>query len=342
MSKVITLGEILLRLSPIGNERFIQTNSFEVNYGGGEANVAVSLANYGHDVSFVSKIPNNPIGDSAIATLRKFNVSCEYIVRGGERLGIYFLENGASVRSSNVIYDRANSAISTAKVNEFDFDYIFRNVDLFHVSGITTVLSNNTREITLEALKAAKRNNVLVSFDLNYRAKLWIDNINEKQAFMKSIMRYVDICFGNAMDASKTLGYSDGENDFLNDNYGICINEENMKKVLRKYNFKYLITSNRVNRNASDNVYSAIACNEEVYYSSKKYDIHIVDRVGGGDSFAAGFLHGILKGYSMENSLEFAVAASALKHTIKGDLNLVSEKEVINLMESNEATLINR
>lgn len=178
--------------------------------------------------------------------------------------------------------------------------------------------------------------------DLNYRSKLWTKDIEEKQSFMRNAMKYVDICFGNARDASKVLGYSDRKNDFINNSYDICVSEENMKNVLNKYDFKYLITSKRNNINTSDNVYSAICCNKDRIYCSKKYDIHIVDRVGAGDSFAAGFLHGVLRGYSMEDSLEFAVAASAIKHTIKGDFNIASEIEVINLMNNNNGELINR
>ena len=342
MSKVVTLGEILIRLSPPGNERFIQATSFDINYGGGEANVAVSLANYGHDVIFISKVPDNPIGDCAIASLRKFNVNCDYIARGGKRLGIYYLENGASVRSSNVVYDRENSAISTASFNEFDFDSIFKNTDLFHISGITTVISRQAAEITIEALKSAKRNNVLVSFDLNYRSKLWMNDIEEKQKFMKNAMKYVDICFGNARDAAMVLGYSDGKSDFINGSYDICISEENMRKVLNRYNFKCLITSKRESKSASDNIYSAIVCKKDSFYSSKKYNIHIVDRVGGGDSFAAGFLHGVLSDYTMEQSLEFATAAAAIKHTMPGDLNITTVDEVLKLALGDGAGRVDR
>ena len=246
------------------------------------------------------------------------------------------------MRSSNVVYDRENSAISTASFNEFDFDSIFKNTDLFHISGITTVISRQAAEITIEALKSAKRNNVLVSFDLNYRSKLWMNDIEEKQKFMKNAMKYVDICFGNARDAAMVLGYSDGKSDFINGSYDICISEENMRKVLNRYNFKCLITSKRESKSASDNIYSAIVCKKDSFYSSKKYNIHIVDRVGGGDSFAAGFLHGVLREYSIEDSLEFAVAASAIKHTIKGDFNIASEIDVINIMKSPNNGLINR
>lgn len=331
MSKVVTLGEIMLRLSPPGNERFMQATSFDINYGGGEANVAISLANYGHKVEFVSKVPNNAIGECAIGTLRKFNVNCDHVVRGGDRLGIYFLENGASIRPSSVVYDRANSAIAEAELSEFDFDEIFREVDLFHVSGITPVISRNGAKLTLEALKTAKKHNVKVSFDLNYRAKLWTGEINEKQELLSEMMKYVDICFGNARDAAKMLGFDDGENDFINGEYSICINKENMQKVLNRYNFEYLITTKRESISASDNGWSAVVCNNEKIYNGKKYNLHIVDRVGGGDSFAAGFLHGILSGYTMEDSLEFGIAAAAIKHTIPGDLNITTVDEVLKL-----------
>lgn len=342
MAKVVTLGEIMLRLSPPGNERFMQATSFDINYGGGEANVAVSLANYGHKVQFVSKVPQNTIGECALGTLRKFNVNCDYVVRGGERLGIYFLENGASIRPSSVIYDRANSAISEANTSEFDFDEIFNNVDLFHVSGITAVISKNGGELTLEALKAAKRHNVKVSFDLNYRSKLWTKDINEKQELLSEMMKYVDICFGNARDAARMLGFNDGENDFINGEYSVCINKENMRKVLNKYNFEYLITTKRESISASDNGWSAIVCSDKKIYQGKKYNLHIVDRVGGGDSLAAGFLHGVLSGYNMENSLEFGIAAAALKHTISGDLNITTVEEVLRLTEGDGTGRVER
>ena len=342
MAKVVTLGEIMLRLSPPANERFMQATSFDINYGGGEANVAVSLANYGHKVQFVSKVPKNAIGECALGMLRKFNVSCDYVVRGGERLGIYFLENGASIRPSSVIYDRANSAIAEANVLEFNFDEIFNNVDLFHVSGITPVISKKGSELTLEALKSAKRHNVKVSFDLNYRSKLWTEDINEKQELLSEMMKYVDICFGNARDAAKMLGFNDGENDFINGEYSICISKENMQKVLNKYGFEYLVTTKRESISASDNGWSAAVCSREKIYNGKKYNLHIVDRVGGGDAFAAGFLHGILRGYTMENSLDFGIVAAALKHTIPGDLNITTVEEVLTLLEGDGTGKVER
>lgn len=342
MAKIVTLGEIMLRLSTPGNEKFRQANSFDINYGGGEANVAASLSNFGYDVHFVTKVPNNSIGDSAVETLKKLGVKCEYIARGGNRLGLYYLETGASVRPSNVIYDRSGSAMAEATIDDFDFDIIFKGVDLFHVSGITPVISETCAEITLEALKAAKKNNVTVSFDLNYRAKLWTSDIEKKQKMMAKLMNYVDICFGNARDAAKALGYEDNNIDFINGDYDICINEENMKKVINKYNFTHIITSMRDSISATDNGWSAAVCDKEKLYIGRKYNLHIVDRVGGGDSFAAGFLYGFISGYNMEKSLEFAIAASALKHTIPGDINFANVDDVETLLSGDGSGRVQR
>lgn len=342
MAKVVTLGEIMLRLSPPGRERFMQANSFDVNYGGGEANVAASLSNYGHETYFVSKVPANEIGNVALATLKKLGVNCDYVAKGGKRLGIYFLENGESIRPSSVIYDRADSALSEATIADFDFDKIFEGKDLFHVSGITPVLSKECAEITMAALKSAKKNNVTVSFDLNYRAKLWTDGIEEKQKMMASFMPYVDICFGNARDAVKALGYKDGDIDFLDGEYSICINEENMGKVANKYGFKYLITTKRTSLSASDNNFSALVYGDGKLYQAKEYHLHIVDRVGGGDAFASGFLHGAISGYTMEHSLEFAVAAGSIKHTMPGDINYTNVAEVEALIGGDGAGRVQR
>lgn len=342
MAKVVTLGEIMMRLSPPGCEKFMQAKNFDINYGGAEANVAVSLSNFGHNVYYVTKVPDNEIGNCVIATLRKLNVNCDYVAKGGKRLGIYYLENGESVRPSSVIYDREDSSMSKATVLDFDFDKIFKNIDLFHISGITPVLSDQCAAITMEALKSAKKNNVTVSFDLNYRAKLWKDKIKEKQKLMESMMEYVDICFGNARDAAKALGYCDNNIDFINGDYKICINENNMRKVLEKYNFDYLITTKRNSISASDNGWSAAVCGKEKFYEGKEYNLHIVDRVGSGDAFAAGFLHGILSGYSMEYSLEFAIAAAAIKHTIPGDINFATTEDVRNLADGDGAGRVQR
>lgn len=324
----------MLRLSPPGYERFLQSSTFDIQYGGAEANVAASLAQLGHHTHFISKTPDNSIGDAAISTLQKLGVDCSYIARGGDRLGIYFLENGASVRPSSVIYDRKNSSITTAALEEFDFDTIFTDTDLFHVSGITPVLSPQTASLTLEAVKAAKRHGAYVSFDLNYRSKLWTENQKEKQSLFCEIIKYADICFGNARDAALCLGYEEDGIDFIHGDYSICVDEVHMKHVMERYELKYLITTLRNSISASDNGWSAAVCDGKTLYHGDVYDLHIVDRVGGGDSFASGFLHGFLSGMEPQKALNFAIAAAAIKHTIPGDINYIRESEVLALMES--------
>ena len=342
MAKVVTLGEIMLRLSPPGYQRFAQATSFEINYGGAEANVSASLAQFGHHAVFLSKIPENAIGDAAISTLRKLNVDCSHIARGGERLGIYFLENGASIRPSSVVYDRADSAVTKASAEEFDFDEIFKDADLFHVSGITPVLSEAAKELTFAALKKAKEHHVTVSFDLNYRSKLWTSDVEEKQKMLSEMMEYVDICFGNARDAAKCLGYAEEGTDFIDGDYSICVDEEHMRHVLNHYHFTHLITTLRKNLSASDNGWSGAVCTTDDFYKGREYLLHIVDRVGGGDSFASGFLHGILADMGAKKALEFGLAAAAIKHTIPGDLNYISESEVLALINSDGAGRVQR
>lgn len=342
MAKVVTLGEIMLRLSPPGYQRFTQADNFEINYGGAEANVAASLSQFGHHSLFLSKIPENAIGDAAISTLRSLNVDCDHIARGGKRLGIYFLENGASVRPSSVVYDRADSSVTKASVEEFDFDEIFKDAKLFHVSGITPVLSEEAKKLTFAALKKAKEHQVMVSFDLNYRAKLWTSGVKEKQQMLSEMMEYADICFGNARDAAKCLGYAEDGVDFINGDYSICTDEEHMRNVLNHYHFTCLVTTLRNSLSASDNGWSGAVCTSDDYYKGRDYMLHIVDRVGGGDSFASGFLHGILSNMGSRKSLEFGLAAAAIKHTIPGDLNYVTESEVLSMIESDGAGRVQR
>ena len=342
MAKVVTLGEIMLRLSPPGYQRFSQANNFEINYGGAEANVAASLAQFGHHALFLSKIPQNAIGDAAIGTLRSLNVDCSHIARGGKRLGIYFLENGASIRPSSVVYDRADSAVTSALPDEFDFDEIFKDADLFHVSGITPVLSEEAKELTFAALKKAREHHVKISFDLNYRSKLWTSGVEEKQEMLSEMMEYVDICFGNARDAAKCLGYFEDGVDFINGDYSICVDEKHMRNVLNHYHFSHLITTLRNSISASDNGWSGAVCTPDDYYKGRDYMLHIVDRVGGGDSFASGFLHGILSDMGSRKSLEFGLASAAIKHTIPGDLNYINESEVLAMIESDGAGRVQR
>ncbi len=333
MAKVVTMGEIMLRLSTPNNEKFIQADEFDICYGGGEANVAVSLANYGHEAKFVTKVPENPIGDCAVAALRKMNVDTSAIARGGERLGIYFLETGSAMRASNVVYDRAHSSIATATADDFDFDAIFEGADWFHFTGITPAVSDAAAELTEAALKAAKAKGVKVSVDLNFRKKLW--SSEKAQRIMTNLMQYVDVCIGNEEDAEKVLGFKPGETDVTSGDLELAGYEDIFKQMVEKFNFEYVISSLRVSHSASDNGWSACFYSRDTkeFYHSREYRISpIVDRVGGGDSFAGGTICGFVDGKNFKEALEFGVAASALKHTIPGDFNLVSRADVENLV----------
>ncbi len=340
MKKVVTLGEIMLRLSTPRYERFVQADSFDVVYGGGEANVAVSLANYSLDAYFVTKLPKNPIGQAAINHLRRFGVNTDYIVRGGNRIGIYYLETGASMRPSKVIYDRANSSIAEADVSDFDFDEIFRDAEWFHFTGITPALSEKAAILTEEALKAAKKHGVTVSVDLNYRKNLWTPE--RAQEVMTKLMKYVDVCIGNEEDAELTLGFKPGDTDVTAGKLELEGYKSIFKQMIEKFNFKYVVSSLRESYSASDNGWSACIYDGNEFYHSRKYDIRIVDRVGGGDSFAAGLIYGLLTGKNFKDALEFAVAASALKHTIHGDFNMVTVDEVENLLKGDASGRVQR
>lgn len=333
MSKIVTLGEIMLRLSPVNQNRFVQSDSFNVVYGGGEANVAVSLANFKHQTYFVSRLPEHEIGQAAINALTKFNVNTDYIKRGGDRIGIYYLETGASMRPSKVIYDRAFSSIATADPESFDFDQIFQDADWFHWSGITPALSDNAAALTKKALIAAKKHGVTVSVDLNYRKKLWTPE--KAQSVMKELMSYVDVCIGNEEDAALVLGFHPQNTDVTSGKLEIESYKTIFKEMQAAFGFQMIATTLRESISASKNGWRALLYDGSSFYTSKHYMIDpIIDRVGGGDSFSAGLIHGLLnKDY--QYAIEFAVAASALKHTISGDFNLVSISEVEALMQGN-------
>ena len=333
MSKIVTLGEIMLRLSPKGNYRFVQSDSFPVIPGGGEANVAVSLANYGHASYFVSKLPAHEIGQIAVNGLRRYGVNTDYIVRGGDRVGLYYAETGASMRPSKVIYDRANSAIAEADPSDFNFDEIMEGADWFHWSGITPAISDKAAELTRLACEAAKRHHVTVSVDLNFRKKLWT---SEKAiAVMRPLMKYVDVCIGNEEDAQLCLGFKpdadvEGGKTDAEGYYGI------FKGMMKEFGFKYVVSTLRESFSATHNGWKALIYDGKEFYQSKHYDINpIIDRVGGGDSFSGGLIHGMLTYKDQAKALEFAVAASALKHTIPGDFNVVSTSEVESLAGGN-------
>jgi 2-dehydro-3-deoxygluconokinase len=316
----------MLRLSTPGHSRFIQADSFDAVYGGGEANVAVSCANYGHQAYYVTKLPKHEIGQAAVNALRRFGVRTEYIARGGDRVGIYYLESGSAMRPSKVIYDRAHSAIAEALPEDFDFDAIMAGADWFHWSGITPAISDRAAELTKMACEAAKRHGVTVSVDLNFRKKLWTKE--KAQSVMRPLMKYVDVCIGNEEDAELCLGFKPDA-----DVAGGKTDAEGYKSIFKamaqEFGFKYVVSTLRESFSASHNGWKAMIYDGEGFYESKRYDISpIVDRVGGGDSFSGGLIHGLLTKNTKEEALEFAVAASALKHTINGDFNLVSIEEV--------------
>lgn len=324
--KVITLGEIMLRLSTPGFDRFVQVDSFDACYGGGEANVAVSCANYGHDAYFVSKLPKHEIGQAALNALRRYGVHTDYITRGGDRVGIYYLETGASMRPSKVIYDRANSSIAEAVPEDFDFDAIMKGADWFHWSGITPAISDKAAELTRLACEAAKRHGVTVSVDLNFRKKLWTSE--KAQSIMRPLMKYVDVCIGNEEDAELCLGFKP-DSDVESGNTDAEGYKGIFKAMMKEFGFKYVVSTLRESFSATHNGWKGMIYNGTDFYVSKRYDINpIIDRVGGGDSFSGGLIHGLLTMSSQEEALEFAVAASALKQTVPGDFNMMSADEV--------------
>jgi 2-dehydro-3-deoxygluconokinase len=341
--KVITMGEIMLRLSTPGYTRFVQAAQFDVNFGGGEANVAVSLANYGLDSYYVTKLPKHEIGQSAINSLRKHGVRTDFIVRGGERIGIYFLETGASQRASKVIYDRSHSAVAELRKDELDWDLVFEGAKWFHWTGITPALSETVHETLQLALEKARSHGVIVSADLNYRAKLW--STEKAQSVMVPLMKYVDICIANEEDAEKSLGFkaeaSDVEKAEIDEGGYI----ELASRLKEKFKFRAVAITLRESFSASRNGWSAIMVDDAECkggYRSRRYDIQIVDRVGGGDAFSSGLIYGMLKKKNTREALEFAVAASCLKQTIVGDFNLVSVEEVEKLASGSGSGRVDR
>ena len=324
--RIVTFGEIMLRLAPEGYLRFFQNDTMQATFGGGEANVAVSLANYGMDASFVTKLPAHAIGQGAVNSLRGLGVDTKDIVRGGDRVGIYFLEKGASQRGSVCIYDRAHSAIQEAKREDFDWDKIFDGADWFHFTGITPALGENLVEICIDACKAAKSKGVKISCDLNYRGKLWT-RAQAREAMTK-LCEYVDVCISNEEDAKDVFGIEAENTDI----YGGKLDKEGYKSVAKQlmdtFKFEKVAITLRSSISANDNDWAGMLYDGENYCFSKEYHLHIVDRVGGGDSFGGGLIYSLLSGKDSQSAIEFAVAASALKHSIEGDYNRVTVSEV--------------
>ena len=340
MSKVVCFGEIMLRLAPNGYYRFFQNDQMQATFGGGEANVAVSLANYGQDVSYVTKLPSHAIGQAAVNSLRAFGVDTSDIVRGGERVGIYYLEKGASQRGSVCIYDRAHSSIQTADRADFDWDKILDGADWFHFTGITPALGENLVEICLDACKAAKAKGVKISCDLNYRGKLWTRQ--QAREAMTKLCEYVDVCISNEEDAKDVFGIEAENTDI----YGGKLNKDGYKSVAKqlmdRFGFEKVAITLRTSLSASDNDWAGMLYDGKDYCFSKEYHLHIVDRVGGGDSFGGGLIYALRSGKSTQEAIEFAVAASALKHSVEGDFNRVSVSEVEKLASGDGSGRVQR
>ena len=342
MKKILTLGEIMLRLKTKGNERFFQSPEFEATFGGGEANVAVSLSNFNMPCEFLTVLPKNTIGDECIAELRRFGVGTDKIIRKDGRMGIYFLETGANQRPSKVIYDRAGSTMAEAGPSDIDWDSAFAEVDWMHITGITPAISKSAADLSVEAVKEAKERGITVSVDLNFRKNLWKYGVDAKE-IMQEITKYTDVVIGNEEDCQKSLGIEldvDVEEGSLDvDKY-----EKLTSRVLSDYpNVKKVAVTLRESHSADHNGWSACINNGSVFYVSKKYELRdIVDRVGGGDSFAAGLIYGLRTYDNDTEALEFAVAASCLKHSIPGDFNRVSVKEVETLMNGDGSGRVQR
>lgn len=340
MKRVVCFGEIMLRLNPPGYRRFVQTDSFEATYAGGEANVAVSLAQYGVNAAYVTKLPKHEIGQCALNALRRYGVDTSEIRRGGSRLGIYFVEKGASQRASKVIYDRAGAAIAEARPEEFDWPEILRGADWFHFTGITPALSDSLAQACLEAVQTAKKLGVRVSCDLNYRKKLW--SREKAGEVMASLMPYVDVCIANEEDAADVFGIHAQNSDIgsgVLDQQGYT---QVAEQLTERFGFKAVAITLRESLSASDNRWGAMLYREGQAYLSQKYTIHIVDRVGGGDSFGGGLIYAMLMDYAPQDAVEFAAAASCLKHSIEGDYNLITVQEAAQLAAGDASGRVQR
>lgn len=338
--KVVTFGELMLRLAPNGYYRFFQNDQMQATFGGGEANVAVSLANYGVWSEYVTKLPEHAIGQAAVDSLRYFGVDTTHIVRGGSRVGIYYLEKGASQRGSVCIYDRAHSAIQEADPGEFNWEQILQGADGFHFTGITPALGPNVVEICREACQTAKKLGVKISCDLNYRGKLWTRE--QAREVMTDLCQYVDVCISNEEDAKDVFGIEAENTDI----YGGKLNKEGYKSVARqladRFGFEKVAITLRTSLSASDNNWAGMLYDGKEYCFSKEYHLHIVDRVGGGDSFGGGLIYALLSGKNSQETIEFAVAASALKHSVEGDFNRVSVAEVEKLSHGDGSGRVQR
>jgi 2-dehydro-3-deoxygluconokinase len=342
MPKVVTFGEIMLRLSPPGYERFLQSPALVATFGGGEANVAVSLALFGLDSYYVTRLPKHDIGEAAVRALRAEGVKTDYILRGGDRVGVYFVEAGASQRASNVIYDRARSAISELEPGTVDWDKIFQGADWFHVTGITPALGDKAAACTRESIEAAKQAGAKISVDLNFRKKLWTEA--QAQTVMRPLMSYVDLVIANEEDMQSVLGLEVPDTDVTSGHLNLKGYRRVAERLTKELGPPLVAITLRESVSASDNGWSAVLWDSKAtaFIQSQRYDVRVVDRIGGGDSFAAGMIYGLMTGRSPEASLRFAVAASALKQTIPGDFNRLSVAEVDRLVQGDASGRVQR
>ena len=340
MKRIITFGEIMMRLNPEGYRRFVQADRFEASYAGGEANVAVSLSQLGMDAAFVSKVPAHEIGQCAINALRRYGVDTRSVLRGGERLGVYFVEKGASQRASKVIYDRAGSAIARAAASEFDWDAIFSGADWFHWTGITPALGGELPEICLQACRAAKAHGLTVSCDLNFRKKLWTSE--QANAVMSKLLPYVDVCIANEEDAKDVFGICAENTDVTAGKLEQAGYRSVAAQLSARFGCGTVAITLRGSRSASDNDWSAMLYTGGEAFFSPTYHMHIVDRVGGGDSFGGALIYALLKDYEPQAAINYAVAASCLKHSIEQDFNLISDAEAASLAAGNTTGRVQR
>ena len=340
MSRVVLFGEIMLRLAPNGYYRFFQNDQMQATFGGAESNVAVSLANFGVDASFVTKLPAHAIGQGAINSLRAFGVDTTQIVRGGDRIGIYYLEKGASQRGSLCIYDRNHSAIQDCDPEDFDWETILRGADWFHFTGITPALGPNTLQAVKQACICARKMGIKVSCDLNYRSKLWTRE--EARAAMTELCRYVNVCISNEEDAKDVFGIEAENTDITGGNLDPDGYRSVARQLMDKFGFEKVAITLRSSFSASDNDWAGMLYDGSEFCFSPTHHLHIVDRVGGGDSFGAGLIYALLNGYTTQGAIDFAVAASALKHSVEGDFNRVSVQEVTKLAGGDSSGRVSR
>ncbi len=340
MKKVVGFGEIMLRMSPPGYLKLIQSDTLQTNYTGAEANVCVSLSRFGLDTEFVTKLPANDVSQCAVATLKKYGVGTGHITYGGDRLGCYFLEKGASQRPSKVTYDRKYSAVSMAERSDFNWDQIFEDAQAFHFSGITAALGNSLPDVCMDACRTAKQRGVKVFCDLNYRKTLWTPE--QARETMGSLVEFVDVLIGNEEDAEKVLGIRPKSSDVIGGRLNQSDYEDVARQIFEKFGCETIAFTLRTSLSASDNKWAGILYDKGKAYHSKEYMMHIVDRVGGGDSFSAGLIYGVVNGFEPQKTLDFAVAASCLKHAIEFDFNLSTIKDVENLLNGDGSGRVQR